>query len=98
VSSELQMKLKEVVMIYFWVPSWRLPIGTEKPHENVRSDGGSRGPRSEPVLSECVDIATGYGMDDPGSTPGRDKRFYLLHRFQTGSGAQPASCPMRAGG
>jgi hypothetical protein len=40
-----------------------------------------------------VGIATGYGLDGPGSIPGR-ARFSLLHSVQTGSGAQPASYPM----
>jgi len=35
-----------------------------------------------------VDIATDYGLDDPGSNPGGDEIF------QTGPGAHPASCKM----
>jgi hypothetical protein len=40
-----------------------------------------------------VSIATGYGLDSPGSIPGRGKIF-LLHSIQIGSEALPASYPM----
>jgi hypothetical protein len=38
----------------------------------------------------------GYGLDDQGSTPDT-LRCPSSHRIQTGSGAQPISCPMRTG-
>jgi hypothetical protein len=44
-----------------------------------------------------VGIATGYGLDDPGSTvrfPAGAGNFCLQHRIQNGSGAHPASYPM----
>jgi hypothetical protein len=41
-----------------------------------------------------VSIATGYGLDNEGSIPGRVKIFSLLHSVQTSSGAHPASHPM----
>jgi hypothetical protein len=40
-------------------------------------------------------------MDDPGggsSSPGRFKKFSLLHIIQTGSGVHPTSYKMGAGG
>jgi hypothetical protein len=43
-------------------------------------------------------MTTGYGMDDRGSISDMDKRFSLLRRFQTGSGAHPTSYPMGRGG
>jgi hypothetical protein len=37
-----------------------------------------------------VGIATGYGLDDQGSSsPGRVKNFSHLHIIQTGSGVHP---------
>jgi hypothetical protein len=42
-------------------------------------------------------IATGYGLNNPGSILGR-ARFSLLHNVQTDSGAHPASYPMGIGG
>jgi hypothetical protein len=44
-----------------------------------------------------VGIATGYGLDDRGSIPGRGKRFSLLPSVQTGSGVHPASYPVGTG-
>jgi hypothetical protein len=44
-----------------------------------------------------VCIATGYGLDDRGSTPGRDKIIPRLHNVQTYSGAHPTSYKMGAG-
>jgi hypothetical protein len=44
--------------------------------------------------SGSVGIATGYGFDDRGSRvrfPEGHGTFSLLHRVQTGSGAQPTS-------
>jgi hypothetical protein len=38
-----------------------------------------------------------YGLDDPGSIPGRGKGFSLLHSVQTGFGAHLASYPMCTG-
>jgi hypothetical protein len=40
-----------------------------------------------------VDTATGYWLEGPGSITGIAK-FCLLHSFQAGSGAHPASYPM----
>jgi hypothetical protein len=40
-----------------------------------------------------VGIATGYGLDGPGSTPSRSD-FSLLHSIQAGSLAHPAPYPM----
>jgi hypothetical protein len=40
-----------------------------------------------------VIIMTDYGLDDRGSIPDRGSLC-----VQTGSGAHPASCPMRTGG
>jgi hypothetical protein len=37
-----------------------------------------------------LDIATGYGLDSPGSILG-NVRFFLLHSVQPGSGTHPAS-------
>jgi hypothetical protein len=45
-----------------------------------------------------VGIATGYDLDDLGSTPGRDKKFSLLHSVQPDSGIQPASYGTGTGG
>jgi hypothetical protein len=48
-----------------------------------------------------VGIATGYGPDDQGgesSSPGRVKKFSLLHIVQTGSGVHPTSYKMGTGG
>jgi hypothetical protein len=39
----------------------------------------------------------GYGLDGRVSIPGRVKIFFLLHLFQTGFGAHPASYPMGTG-
>jgi hypothetical protein len=50
-----------------------------------RSQGGS------------VGTGTGYGLDGRGLIPGREKRFFLLHSVQNGSGAQSASYPMDTG-
>jgi hypothetical protein len=47
-----------------------------------------------------VGIATGYGLDDQGggsSSPGRVKKFSLLHVVQTGSGVHPTSYKMGTG-
>jgi hypothetical protein len=44
-----------------------------------------------------VGIATGYGLDAPGSIPD-SARFSLPHSVQTGSGIHPASYPMGTGG
>jgi hypothetical protein len=40
---------------------------------------------------------TDYGLDDRGSIPDRDRRFFSSLSFQTGSGAHPASYPMGTG-
>ena len=48
-----------------------------------------RGPGS------VVGIATGYGLDGPGSNPGGGARFSAP--VQTGPGAHPASCKMGTG-
>jgi hypothetical protein len=45
-----------------------------------------------------VSIVSGYGPDDRGSIPGRDKGLFSNLGVQTGSGAHPASCPMGTGG
>jgi hypothetical protein len=45
-----------------------------------------------------VGIATFYGLEYQGSTPGKEKYFTLLHRAQIGSEAHPASYPMDTGG
>jgi hypothetical protein len=39
-----------------------------------------------------------YRLDVRGSIPDRDRRFSLLHSFQTGSEAHPASSPIGTGG
>jgi hypothetical protein len=39
-------------------------------------------------------IATGYGMDDQGSIPGRVSDSSLLHKAHTGYGAHPAPYPV----
>jgi hypothetical protein len=39
-------------------------------------------------------MATGYGLEGSGSIPVKNKRFYLLHSVQTGSGFHPASYTM----
>jgi hypothetical protein len=47
-----------------------------------------------------VGIATSYGLDDQGggsSSPGRVKKFSLLHIVQTGSGVHPTSYKMGTG-
>jgi hypothetical protein len=48
-----------------------------------------------------VGIETGYGLDDQGgggsSSPGRVKKFSLLHIVQTGSGVHPTSYKMGTG-
>jgi hypothetical protein len=44
-----------------------------------------------------VGITTGYGLDGPGSIPGK-ARFLFLHTIQTGSGAHSASYPVGTGG
>jgi hypothetical protein len=40
----------------------------------------------------------GYGLDDRGSNPGREKDFSLPHNVQNGSGAQPVLYPLGDGG
>jgi hypothetical protein len=40
---------------------------------------------------------TGYGLEGPGSIPGRQDLF-LLHIVRTGSEAHPASYPVGTGG
>jgi hypothetical protein len=48
-----------------------------------------------------VGIVHGYGPDDRGSRvhfPAEAGNFSLHHRVQNGSGAHPASYPMRTGG
>jgi hypothetical protein len=47
-----------------------------------------------------VGIVTGYGLDDRGVGVGVQvgSRIFLLHVFQTGSRAHPASYPMGTGG
>jgi hypothetical protein len=45
-----------------------------------------------------AEIATDYGLDGQGSNPGREKKCYLLHTIQTGSGAPPSSYPVGIGG
>jgi hypothetical protein len=48
-----------------------------------------------------VGIVLGYGLDDWGSTvrfPAGAGNFSLHHRVQNGSGAHPASYPMRTRG
>jgi hypothetical protein len=42
-------------------------------------------------------IAKGYWPDGRGSIPSKGKKFFLLDRFQTGSGAHPESYPMATG-
>jgi hypothetical protein len=88
------MKLKEMVMVYFWVPSWHLPIGTEKTNEILSSDSRSRRPRFDSGLSECAGIATGYGMDGRGSTPGRARDFIYstAPREALGQNKPPVQC------
>jgi hypothetical protein len=44
-----------------------------------------------------VGTSTGYRLDGPGSIPSMGKIF-LYYSVQTGSGAHPASYPMRLGG
>jgi hypothetical protein len=39
----------------------------------------------------------GFGLDGPGSIPGRGKIFLLLHIVQAGSGVHPASYLMGIG-
>jgi hypothetical protein len=48
------------------------------------------------IWDSAVGTATGYGMDGRGCIPGRCK-FFTLHSVQTGSGANPTSCPMGIG-
>ena len=45
-------------------------------------------------LGSSVGIATDYGLDCPGSNPGRDEIF---RPFQTGPGAHQAFCKMGTG-
>jgi hypothetical protein len=45
-----------------------------------------------------VGIATGYWLDDRGSSLDRYKVLSLFQVIQTGSGAHPASYPMGTGG
>jgi hypothetical protein len=58
------------------------------------SAGSLYGPKSR---DSSVGIATGYGLDDRGSTvrfPAGAGNFSLHHRVQNGSGAHIASYPM----
>jgi hypothetical protein len=41
-------------------------------------------------LDSSVGIATGYRLEGPASIPGRDKKFSLLQKVQTGSRTHPA--------
>jgi hypothetical protein len=53
------------------------------------------------IANSSVGIATGYGLDDRGSTvrfPAGVGNFSLHHHDQTGSGAHPASYSMGARG
>jgi hypothetical protein len=50
------------------------------------------------IRDTSVCIVTYYGLDGRGSIPRRGKRFSLLHSFQTGSRANPASYTMGTGG
>jgi len=52
----------------------------------------------EQWLAQSVPIL-GYGVDDQGLIPGRDRIviFFLHHRVQTGCGSHPASQPMGIG-
>jgi hypothetical protein len=45
-----------------------------------------------------VGIATGYGLDGPGSTPAGARYFSVLHSVHAGSEAHPASYPVGTGG
>jgi hypothetical protein len=49
-----------------------------------------------------VGIATGYGLDGPGSIPGSVRFFFKMFLFSTASrlalGVHPASYPTGAGG
>jgi hypothetical protein len=49
------------------------------------------------VMNSSIGIATGYGLDDRCSIPGRDTRFSLLRSGQTGSGVNPLSYLMATG-
>jgi hypothetical protein len=41
----------------------------------------------------------GYGLDDSGFKPQQEQQiFFLLKNFQTGSGAQTATCALDIGG
>jgi hypothetical protein len=47
-----------------------------------------------------IGIATGYGLEEQGggsSSPGRVKKFSLLHIVQTGSGVHPTSYKLGIG-
>jgi hypothetical protein len=46
------------------------------------------------IRDSSVGIATGCGLDVRHSFLGRTRNFSILHSFQTGSGAHPASYPM----
>jgi len=46
------------------------------------------------VPGSSVGIATGYGLDGPGSDPGGGEVYSPV---ETGSGAHPASCKMVTG-
>jgi hypothetical protein len=43
------------------------------------------------LINSLVYLEAGYGLDDRGSIPGRDKKLFVLHSAQTGSGAHPVS-------
>jgi hypothetical protein len=45
-----------------------------------------------------VGIVMGYGLENRDFIPGRGKKLYLLHRVQTGLGANQAFCPVGTGG
>jgi hypothetical protein len=45
----------------------------------------------KPYRDSSVGIATGYGLDDRGSIPGRVRNFSVFHSIQSGSGYNPVS-------
>jgi hypothetical protein len=58
---------------------------------------GQPNPADVRIYDSSVGIATGYGLDEQrggSSSPGRVKKFSLLHIVQTGSGVHPTSYKM----
>jgi hypothetical protein len=58
---------------------------------------GVKKKRQKRRVSTSVSIVTDYRLEDWCSIPSRGSDFSLRYRFQTHSGAYPASCPIRAG-